>query len=77
MSGLDPHYVNPEKEPENLLVDYMGLPLRRADVLLILEKAERHLNTPPRELAEYANKVIKNKHSAMLGKIEFTAEDYE
>lgn len=76
MSVLSPRDLIQHPEPEDMLVDYMGLPLNRGQVLAILEKAKKHLKKSPRKIAEYSNEVIRERHPHMARQIHFEAEDF-
>lgn len=65
------------KGPEDILTDYMGLPLTKVQVRALLIKAQKHLEKDPEELAAYGNSVLKKKYPAMALKIELDAARFK
>lgn len=76
MSVLQPDVLIASTEPDDILVDYMGLPLKREQVLAIMEKAKKHLKKSPRKIAEYGNEVIRTRHPYMAKQVHFEAGDF-
>lgn len=62
--------------PDDLVTDYMGLPLRRVELVTLLDRIHRQMSLPAGEVAEYANRVIKDRHPSFEGQVSFTPEDF-
>jgi hypothetical protein len=73
-----PHLQLPgdRKGPDDILTDYMGLPLSRQAARDLRDQANRYLKKSPTKIAEYANRVMAEKHPTQADKIFYTAEDF-
>lgn len=63
--------------PEDIVTDYGGLPLRKDDVRALRDQCNRHLRMAPWKLAEFGNHVIAHKHPLMADQFSFRREDFE
>lgn len=63
--------------PDDIVTDYGGLPLKRADVLALRDQCNRHLRMAPWKLAEFGNYVIAKQYPGMAKQITYHREDFE
>lgn len=62
--------------PDDLVTDYMGLPLRRKELVALQDRINHQMALPAAEVAEYANATIKDRHPQFVGQVVFVPEDF-